>query len=77
MDDIYIYIYTLCHTSLTHSPYMQYQKTGNKTAEVLRHALHGQPHALAVGTTTLRGGAMMLLKVPLMVSNQEMLVYIG
>ncbi len=56
---------------------MQYQKTGNKTAEVLRHALHGQPHALAVGTTTLRGGAMMLLKVPLMVSNQEMLVYIG
>ena len=93
MDDIYIYIHVHAWMTHTHIyiyiimshiphippyiPYMQYQNTGNKTAEVLRNALHGQPHALAVGTTTLPGGAMMLLKtwVASMVSNQE--VYTG
>ena len=47
--DIYIMSY-MPHTVLLHA------KIYGIGAEVLRHALHGQPHALAVGTTMLQGG---------------------
>ena len=47
--DIYIMSY-MPHTFLLHA------KIYGIGAEVLRHALHGQPHALAVGTTMLQGG---------------------